>query len=103
MQMHFPEPTSPSHQEGIAENELQVATVSSRTINSIDVLLEAGSLVGTPTSFGEEQWKDPQLKDTVDGESFAGLNFCRFNPMKYFVEILLWLIGQERLCYINNY
>ena len=23
--------------------------------------------------------------------------------MKYFVEILSWFIGQERLCYIDNY
>ena len=60
MQMHFPE--APTPKEGIAENELQVAAVSSRTINSIDVLLEAGPLVGTPTSFGEEQRKDPQMK-----------------------------------------
>ena len=40
---------------------------------------------------------------TVDGESFAGLNFCGFDPMKYFVEILSRFIGQECLCYIDNY
>ena len=40
---------------------------------------------------------------TVDGESFAGLNFRGFDPMKYFVEILSRFIGQERLCYIDNY
>ena len=40
---------------------------------------------------------------TVDGESFAGLNFCGFDPMKYFAEILLQFIDQERLCYINKY
>ena len=33
-------------------------------------------------------------------KSFVGLNFCGFDPMKYFREILPWFIGQERLCYI---
>jgi len=32
---------------------------------------------------------------TVNGESFAGLNFHGFDPMKYFTEILSWFIGQE--------
>ena len=42
-------------------------------------------------------------KSTVDGESFAGLNFHGIDPLKYFAEILLRFIGQECLCYINNY
>ena len=42
-------------------------------------------------------------KNTVDGESFAGLNFRGFDPMKYFVEILSRFIGQEHLCYVDNY
>ena len=41
--------------------------------------------------------------NTIDGESFAGLNFHGFDPMKYFADILSRLIGQERLCYIDNY
>jgi len=32
---------------------------------------------------------------TVNGESFTGLNFRGFDPMKYFAEILLRFIGQE--------
>jgi len=36
-----------------------------------------------------------RLESTINGESFAGLNFRGFNPMKYFVEILSWFIGQE--------
>ena len=40
---------------------------------------------------------------TVDGESFAGLNFRGFDPVKYFAEILSRFIGQECLCYIDNY
>ena len=39
----------------------------------------------------------------VDGDSFAGLNFRGFDPMKYFIEILLRFIHQEHLCYIDNY
>ena len=42
-------------------------------------------------------------KVTIDGESFAGLNFRSFDPMKYFAEILSRFIGQECLCYIDNY
>ena len=30
---------------------------------------------------------------TIDGESFAGLNFCSFDPMKYFAETLSRFIG----------
>ena len=41
--------------------------------------------------------------NTVDGESFTGLNFHGFDPMKYFMEIFSRFIGQECLCYINNY
>ena len=41
--------------------------------------------------------------NTVDEESFTGLNFHDFDPMKYFMEILSRFIGQERLCYIDNY
>jgi len=33
---------------------------------------------------------------------FAGLNFCGFDPMKYFVEILSQFIGQEQLKYLSN-
>jgi len=32
---------------------------------------------------------------TINGESFAGLNFHGFDPMKYFAEILSQFIGQE--------
>jgi len=32
---------------------------------------------------------------TVNGESFTGLNFHGFDPMKYFAEILLQFIGRE--------
>ena len=32
---------------------------------------------------------------TVNGETFAGLNFRGFDPMKYFAEILSRFIGQE--------
>jgi len=32
---------------------------------------------------------------TINGESFAGLNFRSFDPMKYFAEILSRFIGQE--------
>jgi len=32
---------------------------------------------------------------TVNGESFAGLNFRAFDPMKYFAKILSRFIGQE--------
>ena len=39
---------------------------------------------------------------TVDGESFAGLNFHGFDPMKYFAEILSRFIGHKCLCYIDN-
>ena len=38
---------------------------NSEPITSTDVLLQAKPLVGTPTSFGEEQQKDPQLKDII--------------------------------------
>jgi len=31
----------------------------------------------------------------VNGESFAGLNFRGFDPMKYFAEILSRFIGQK--------
>ena len=56
-------PRYPAHNEGIGENELQVAVINSDPITSTDILLQAEPLVGTPTSFGEEQRKDPQLKD----------------------------------------
>lgn len=58
-------PQAPAPQEGIGENEIQVAAVNSEPITSTDVLLQAKPLVGTPTSFGEEQQKDPQLKDII--------------------------------------
>jgi len=32
--------------------------------------------------------------------SFAGLNFCGFDPMEYFAEMLSWFIGQECLSII---
>jgi len=34
-------------------------------------------------------------KHTINGESFTGLNFRGFDPMKYFAEILSRFIGQE--------
>jgi len=37
----------------------------------------------------------PTIQYTVNGESFAGLNFHSFDPMKYFAEILLQFVGQE--------
>ena len=58
-------PQVPALQEGIGENEIQVAAVNSEPITSTDVLLQAEPLVGTPTSFREEQQKDPQLKDII--------------------------------------
>ena len=32
----------------------------------------------------EEIWYICENKCTVNGERFAGLNFCRFHPMKFF-------------------
>ena len=58
-------PRFPAPNEGIGENELQVAVINSEPITSTDILLQAEPLVGTPTSFGEEQRKDPQLKDII--------------------------------------
>ena len=58
-------PQAPAPKEGIGENELQVAILSSVPITSTNVLLQAEPLVGTPTSFREEQWKDPQLREII--------------------------------------
>ena len=58
-------PQAPAPKEGISEGELQVAAVSSEPITSTDVLLQAEPLVGTPISFGEEQQKDPHLKNII--------------------------------------
>ena len=58
-------PQAPAPKEGIGENKLQVAVLSSVPITSINVLLQAEPLVGTPTSFREEQWKDPQLREII--------------------------------------
>lgn len=58
-------PQAPAPMEGIGEDELQVAAVSSQPGTSTNALLQAESLVGTPISFGEEQQKDHQLKDII--------------------------------------
>ena len=31
----------------------------------------------------------------INGERFAGLNICSFSPMKFFIGILSWFLGQE--------
>ena len=38
---------------------------------------------------------------TVNGERFAGLNICDFSPMKFFMEMLSWCLGQQ--CLLFNY
>ena len=54
---------SPAPQEGIAESEIQVASISSDPISSSDLtdLLHADPMMRTQEFFGEEQKKDPSL------------------------------------------
>ena len=38
-----------------------------------------------------------KIKSTINGERFAGLNFCGFHPMEFFTEKLLWCLTFKTL------
>ena len=40
-----------------------------------------------------------QGRHTVNGEGFAGLKIQGFSPIKFFMEILSWCLGQQRLSF----
>ena len=58
-------PYGPAPPKGIAENEIQVAVVNSKTITDISTLLKATPLMDSHTTFREEQRKDSRVNEVI--------------------------------------
>ena len=95
-------PQAPAPKEGISEGELQVAAVSSEPTTSTDVLLQAEPLVGTPISFGEEQQKDPHLKNIIHFLNTDELPLDVKQARKIAAQQTMFVVIDDVLYYVDS-